>query len=202
MLFYSNANASCSYTRIANLKKMASNVNITYTYEVVDNKAIFEITVANLLDGIYFYDSFNDKKYTQKGEITIPNFEGGKKYRFFIKSDDRECKDEVLLTKYLTLPKYNEFYGDPLCEGIENYALCQKWGTFSASTYKEYKSQIEKYKASIKKEEKEEILEEKTTFTDRVIKFIRNYYIFIFGGIIIVGLSLIYYLSRKNRFNF
>ncbi len=201
ILFMPNTKASCSYTRLANLKKLASNVNITYTYEIVDNKAVFTFTVANIVDGIYFFDSLNEKSYTQHGEFKLNNFEDGKKYRFFIKSSDKNCKDEVLLTKYITLPKYNQFYGDPICEGIENYTLCQKWGTFNVTTYKDYVAQIQKYKSKNKKENTEVIEEKQPTLTDKILNFLYKYYIFILVGIIVIGSSLIFYLSRKNRFD-
>ena len=131
-----------------------SSSNLSFnTYKISDNKATFDITVANMTNDIYLYDSFSDKKYIKTGEFVINDFNDGTKYRFFIKSNDKNCKDEVLLTKYITLPKYNPYYGDPICKGIESYELCQRWGAFNIGSYKEYKSKIEKYKASIAKNE-------------------------------------------------
>lgn len=197
-----NTNASCNYTRLSNLKKIASNVDISYTYKINDNKATFDITIANMTKDIYLYDSYNDKKYVQTGEFVINDFKDGTKYRFFIKSNDNDCKDEVLITKYITLPKYNQYYGDPICKGIENYTLCQKWGTFNVTSYKEYKEKIEKYKASLIKEEEKKVENKKQTLIDKVINFLYKYYVIILSTIIIVGSILIFYLSKKDKFNF
>ena len=133
--FISNSEASCTYKRISDLKKIASNVNITYTYTIVDNKASFDIRFANLTNDIYLYDSFNNKKYNVEGEVILKNYIDGVKYRFFINSNDKDCKDEQLVTRYVTLPKYNIYYGDPICNGIEDYTLCQKWGSFNINNY-------------------------------------------------------------------
>ena len=187
--------ASCSYTTLANLKKLASNVNVTYTYNIVENTATFNIRFANLTRDIYVYDSYNDKSYYDTGEIVLNDFKDGTKYRFFIKSNDSNCKDELLMTKYISLPKYNKFYGDPICNGIENYTLCQKWGTFNTTSYSDYKNQINKYKASLNKEKV--VIDEEKKLT-----FIFKYYLFIFITIIIIGSLLIYYLYKKDKYNF
>lgn len=194
-------NASCSYTRMANLKKLASNVNITYTYNVTDNKALFDIRFANFNNDIYLYDSYNDKKYNINGEITLKNFADGIKYRFFIKSNDSNCKDEILSTRYVTLPKYNIFYGDPICKGIEDYTLCQKWGSFTISNYNEYIKQINKYKDSLSKSNEETIKTEETTLVQKIVSFLLKYYVVILISIIIICLTLIYYLSGKDKFD-
>ena len=202
LLFVSNTNASCTYSRTADLKRLASNVNVTYNYNIVDNTATFDIKFANLTSDIYVYDSYNDKKYNQSGEIIISKVQDGTKYRFFIKSNDSNCKDEVLLTKYVTLPKYNKFYGDPLCEGIESYALCQRWGSFNINNYEDYVYQIKKYKASLEKNNKPIIEEEEQSFLEKVGKFLLKYYVFILLGIIVVCSLIIYILRKKDKFNF
>ena len=202
LVLKTDVNAACSYTRTANLKKIASNVDVSYTYTIVDNKATFDIRFANLTNDIYLYDSQNNKIYNQNGEILLQNFADGTKYRFFIKSNDTDCKDEVLSTKYVTLPKYNRFYGDPLCEGIESYVLCQRWGSFNISSYTDYINQLRKYKASLVKEKEIETEEEKDTLAEKVVDFLLKYYIYILIAIIVLCSGIIYYLSKKDKFNF
>lgn len=203
--FFANmllVNASCDYTRVANLKKIASNVNITYDYKIVDNKAYFDITFANLKNDIYIYDSFHEKAYFNDGEVTIRDFESGISYRFFIKSNDSSCKDDILFTKYVNLPKYNMYYGDPLCEGIEDYTLCQRWGSYYVSSYAEYKEQIMKYKESLNK--KTDIKDNKNnkTLKDIVFDFLLDYYYIILIVIIVICMSIIIYKNKKDRFDF
>lgn len=201
-IFLPTSNASCTYKRLSDLKKLASNVNVTYTYNIVNNKATFDIRFANLTSDIYLYDTFNDKKYIAIGEITLKNFTDGAKYRFFINSNDKDCKDDSLITKYVTLPKYNIFYGDEICKGIEDYALCQKWGSFNVEVYSDYITQIKKYKASLVEKEDVKVTEKEETVIEKVVDFFINYYIFILPAIIIICSILIVYLARKDKFNF
>lgn len=200
--FIFKVNASCSYTRLANLKKLAANVNVTYTYKIENNVASFDIRFANLTNDIYLYDSSNNKKYVINGETTLKNFKDGFKYRFFIKSNDSNCKDEVLSTKYVSLPKYNIFYGDKACEGIEDYVLCQKWGSYKLNSYSDYIAQINKYKKSLIKE-KEIVNEEiRVSLIDKIIEFLLKYYIIILSVIIFTCLGLMVYLTKKDSFKF
>ena len=199
LAFKTNTLASCSYTRLAELKRMASNVNITYTYTISSKKALFDIRVANLNNDIYLYDSYNNKKY-EVVEFLLKNYQDGTKYRFFIKSNDRNCKDEILLTKYVTLPRYNILYGDPICEGISDYTLCQRWGSFNITDYNTYINQIKKYKASLVKPNEIIKVDNKESLLDKILDFLLDYYIYILVLIIIIGISSIIYLTKKNKF--
>ena len=201
-LSINKVNASCSYTRTANLKKIASNVNITYTYTIVNNEALFDIRIANLTDDIYVYDIYNDKKYTTRGEIVLRSFKDGMKYRFLIRSNDDNCKDESLSTRYVTLPKYNIYYGDPVCKGIEDYSLCQKWGTFNVANHDDYVGQINKYKASLSKNKNLNEDEKELTIVEKIVNFFLKYYIIVLISVIIICLGLMYYLSEKDKFDF
>ena len=201
-LSITKVNASCSYTRIANLKKLASNVNITYTYTIVNNEASFDIRIANLTNDIYVYDVYNDKKYTTRGEIVLRDFKDGMKYRFLIRSNDSNCEAELLSTRYVTLPKYNVYYGDPICKGIEDYTLCQKWGTFNAVNHDDYVGQVNKYKASLSKNKNNKEEEKELTVVEKIVNFFLKYYIIVLISIIVICLGLIYYISKKDKFDF
>ena len=120
----------------------------------------------------------------------------------FIKSNDSNCKDEILSTKYVTLPKYNIYYGDENCKGIEDYTLCQRWGSFSVSNYEEYETKINKYKANLTKEKIVTEKEDEETFFEQIKDFLYNNYIFILIGIIVISLIIIYYLRKNDRFKF
>ena len=49
-----NIKAYCTSSDKAKLKKIVSNVNISYDYEIVNYKAKFKITFNNLTPDIYF----------------------------------------------------------------------------------------------------------------------------------------------------
>ena len=52
-LFPLVSNAECSYERQAELSKIASNVQFSYTYEVVEGTPQFNVNIINLTNDIY-----------------------------------------------------------------------------------------------------------------------------------------------------
>lgn len=194
----------CDYSIVSNLKSLVTNVNISYSYRLENNNAYFDITLNNITPEMYFYDVKNKKKYyysdTIDGEITIKNYIGNGTtgtYKFY--STRGECYGFLLGSKYYTLPKYNKYYGDKLCEGIQEYSLCQKWATVSYN-YEEFEKMINKYK---NKELDNEIIEENTQyekgFFDNLIAFYVKYYHYILIGIIIIFGIVIIINKRKQK---
>jgi len=200
-VFSKNVNASCDYSQMARLKKIASNVNISYDYIITDNKPSFNITISNLTDDVYFHDLSRNKKYYKK-EFTLSGFKDGTTYKFYIKSNVKECKDTILLTKFVDLPQYNIYYGDLVCKGIEDYDLCQRWGKFKKLSYDDYIKAINAYKKSLIKDEEIVIPKEKEPIINKIISIFINYYHVFLISIIIICLSIIMYLSKKDKFDF
>lgn len=202
LIFSSNAKASCSYSEIARLKKLATNVNISYDYEIKNKEALFNITITNLTKDIYIYDTFNDKKYTDQKEITVPGYIDGVTYRFHIKSNNKDCIDDLLLTKFVDLPQYNKYYGDSICSGIEDYVLCQRWGSFKVKDYEEYVSNINAYKESLKVIEEKPVIEKEIGLLEKIYDILVEYYYVGLILIIVVCLTIIIVKSKKDKFDF
>ena len=192
----------CDYSTISNLKSLVSNINISYNYRLENNNAYFQVTLNNITSEMYFYDVKNKKYYyyynTNNGEITIGDYTGDGTtgvYKFY--SARNECYGISLGSKYYTLPRYNKYYGDKLCEGIQDYSLCQKWGGVNY-TYDEFEDLIYKYK---NKELQSEIDQENNIYKkgifDKIIDFyIKNYYYLLGIVIIIFGITII---IKKRR---
>ena len=49
-----NIHAKCMYSDIAEMKKISANINYSYEYKIVDDVALFDITLTNLTKDIYF----------------------------------------------------------------------------------------------------------------------------------------------------
>ena len=63
-----------------------------------------------------------------------------------------ETCDDVLKTTILKLPKYNKYSEDPLCEGIEEFDLCNS--TYDKEIdYDTFVSRVETYKRTKNKNE-------------------------------------------------
>lgn len=115
------------------------------------------------------------------------------------------CYGQVMGSRYVTLPNYNENSNDPLCEGIEEFSLCQKWGA-SPVSYNDFVSKTNEYREK-KRLQQEQKIKEKVddSFKTKVLNFIVDYYIFLIGGIAVIVLLLVAlktWATEKNEFDF
>ena len=191
----------CDYSTVSRMKSIVSNINISYDYTIIDNQAYFNVTINNLTNDIYFYDTVTRKNYyyneTNNGEITIPNYNTSGSYKFY--SNNIACKDISLGSKYYNFPEYNVYHTDPLCSDIPNYSLCQKWASVNYS-----RDQIEEFileYKSFKEEVEEEIkVEYEKTIVDIIADLYINYYYYFLGGLILVCCTIIIINNKKNKF--
>lgn len=195
----------CEYSEISRLKSLVTNINISYDYNIRDNKAYFNITLNNIVPGMYFEDSQTGNIYnynnTTDGEITLYNYTNTSgHFKFY--SESGSCKGIKLGNKYYNLPIYNKYYTDPLCIQNSNYSLCQKWADVTYS-YDEFEELINKYnsKSEINEDENQIQAVYEKTFLDMLVKFYTQYYYFILIGIIVVCVTIMIISKRKNRFN-
>lgn len=203
---FARANTKCDYTLVSKLKKYASNINIIYDYQIVENEAVFTVTINNLVSEVYVLDENTGTQYrytnTVNGELVIPNIKNTKKLKYKILSANPLCSDELLLTHYITLPVYNKYSADPLCKGLENYNLCY---TFLDTdiTYDEFKEKIEEYKKEkpVEEDENEKKVKAKSDW-DKFLDFMTQYGIYIVALIAIIITIISVRRSRKNRFDF
>lgn len=194
----------CEYSQISRLKSFVSNINISYDYYILDNKAYFNITLNNIVPGMYFVDSKTGNIYnysnTIGGEITLTNYTNTNG-RFSFYSELSACYGVKLGNKYYNLPNYNTYYVDPLCDKNRNSTLCQKWSNVNYS-YSDFKKMIDEYNQDTEAQEKEEIkITYEKTFIDILVKFYTEYYYFVLIGIIVICNIVIIINKKKNRFD-
>lgn len=196
----------CDYGLLSSMKQYASNVNIIYDYYLKDNNAYFNVTINNLTSNMYVVDEVTGSKYyfsdTNNGELIIRDYKDVETLKYKIYSNNSECMDEVLIIQYITLPVYNKYSTDPLCEGISDYQLCHRFLKTNIS-YEEFKKQVTEYKTGKEKEvveDKKEVKDE-MTFVEKLIDFAKRFGILFV--ILIVGL-IVYIVKqrKKNRFDF
>lgn len=180
---------------------MAKNIAYSYDAKEVKGKTVFSITFSNVPSSLALMSPIGDKWYYSKGkDITISNLETNKNYRYdvYIVSHDG-CDNIPMYTFNIVLPNYNKYHTDPICNGIENYALCQKWGNINYS-YDEWKAKVQAYKDSLLP--KEEILtpqEERMNLIEKIIDIYGEIYYILFPIIIVVGLIGIYVYNKKRE---
>lgn len=194
----------CDYTLLANLKKIASNVNTSYTYRIIDDIVYFDITLTNIHNDIYFVDNSTGNTYnfsnTNNGIITINDYKSGK-VSFTFYSNNGDCLNEKLVVKSVNLPYYNKFYHRIFCEGIEEFSLCQRWIKYDGE-YDDFLAATNSYKVSLLDDDEEVLGYVDESFFTKIIKYFTSYYYIILPISIILVVGIMYLVKYiKNRIN-
>lgn len=187
------SNAECSYERQAELSKIASNVQFSYTYDSVNDMPKFNVIITNLTNDIYIKDdSMNTIIGT--GEKNY-QYENGTSVTYKIYSNDPSCRNEQILTKYINLPAYNAFSNTEECIKNPNFDYCQVW-TSTGLKAEDFETKYEQYQNEL--EEKEKQNEQKGTI--EIIKlFIQNNLNVIIMCLIAVLILLTMFIYRKIK---
>lgn len=199
--------ADCSRTEENRLKMLASQVKITYEYndsyyddygDIV--KEMFIISITGLTDEIYAlidetssYFMYDPNNQT----VSMDGFTSGTK-TIKIYSKNPECSTE-LRKIYLTLPKYNYYADDPLCEEIDTtkFALCDKWYQFDIN-YDTFLKRLEAYKNSLNNNDEPIIDPSKDNTENPIITFLKKYIVYI-ASALVIGITIIVVAIKKKR---
>lgn len=195
----------CTDEHSNEIRGLVSNVDIFYTIDTSKENPVFSIMINNLTDDMVVFDTVTNKGYKNfdvlGSQLKIDTTVTGN-YNFDIYSF--ACKEKIS-SKSVNLPKYNIYYKDELCKGLENYPLCQKWSGYS-STRETFEKDIKKIKDDLaklqKEEEKEEVVKKK--WHEVVVDIFLSYW-WLLGIVLVLLLVLYYYIrerKKKNEYDF
>lgn len=198
-LFPLVSNAECSYERQAELSKIASNVQFSYTYEVVEGTPQFNVNIINLTNDIYvqYTNDMFRPIISGVGEKTIAGTNGST-MNFAIYSNDNNCRGEKIITKYLNIPKFNDLSNTDECKKNPNFKYCQVWTDNESITTEQFKTTLEEYETN---NEANDDLEETDIWTQIKEILIQNKIVVIISGICMVFLILYSVYCFKQRRN-
>ena len=197
---YALSYGGCDVNDVARMKQLVNNVNISYNYRIVNNEALFDVTLSNVTWDMYVHNSYTNRVYytNPSGEIIIYGIKDKKdSFRFY--SNRNECRGILLGTKYLTFPIYNKFFTNDICKDMIGFSYCNKWVP-KEYTYSEVESAIKKYKESIDDDSKPTKEIHNKTFWESLLDFYVNYYIIVLLAIIVTGIIIIYTYNKKSQF--
>lgn len=201
-LLPNNVNASCSSSEKARLKKIMSNINVSYDYQMLQDNAIFSIKFSNLHPELYFKDPFGNAYRTydlNNNEIVLDNYTDGKSYLFTFYGVGT-CAGENIGNLYVTTPTYNPFYKLGVCENAKEFELCQKWVSHSLSR-DEFVKKVNEYKDKNGIIDNTEV-NKKISVVDLAIGFIKMYGLYILIGIIVIIIIVKFIRYKKDTFGF
>ena len=196
--------AECDYQRQAELSRLASNVQMSYTYDVA-NGVNFTLYMTNLTNDVYIVDEFGNtfsgvgEKSMLYSSSNVSGFQQGKQVGFEIYSNDNNCKDYLIMTKYINFPKFNAYSTLDECKQHPNFKYCQMWVDTGSITYDQFIDELNKSTSSsqtVKAEAEENVL-------DEIIMLLTQPRIVIVGSILIilVLISVVVWkiIGRKRR---
>lgn len=177
--------------------EMAKNISVNYEYVEANNDVTFSIKFSNIPEGFAIENYYSGITYNYTGpELVIPA-EKKKGYMFNVYYPNTPCHMEVLYKHYITIPAYNYYYKDEICNDISDYKLCSKWLNINYS-YEEWKTKVQKYKDSlIKLDDITEDKNEKNIF-DTIVNFYSKYYMYILSGLILLCFGGMYIYNKKH----
>lgn len=198
-----NIYADCTKEEEKEFKRIKDNYTVKYEFDKTTKTYTLHFNNPDKTRFGYMLYVVGDLNCTVDDTITTcPDFESGD-YIFDIVGKTATC-DDTLKTINLHLPRYNAYSEDPLCQGLEDFYLCDP--TYEKDIDREtFESRIANYKKQLEKEEQAKPQEEKTNETiARIKKFITNNLISIIVitiFIILLTITIIMTIksSRKSR---
>lgn len=137
--------ADCSYERLAELSRIAGNVNFSYTYNLDEkNRPDFNVNIVNVTKDIYVYDSSRNQTITSF-ETDLTNLTSGQTLQFDIYSNDNNCRGEKIMSKFLTIPFYNHYSEISECKENPEFKYCQTWINTENLTYDQFLNKLNNY---------------------------------------------------------
>lgn len=211
--------AYCSQEEINAFKKIENKINATFTYDENTATYSFIFYFPNMTDYVFRFENMkrsdlNHCQFTSINEYRCTGKDFEDNITYIIKRETNTCNEE-LKRATVTLKKkisYNAFSESELCNGIEEFVLCQKDYDIEI-TQEEFESRVELYKNNLEEKENEEDNKEKTEnienekenwvkkFFNNLIKFINDNIILVIVIIIFIILLIVYsvLLTRKIK---
>ena len=196
----------CDKDNLDILKEHASKVSITYEMDndYVNNngekeKGMYKI----IIKGLEEYTSIRIKElnvnesYTEenKGDITLTNIESGiKKINIYF---DR-C-DELLVTKTLNIPVFNKYSQREECINITDLDVCKENYKYQLNE-STFLKKIKEYNETKKQEQKDQKENRIAILFSNIIEFLKNYYLYIIGAILLIISITVYMLIKKKKY--
>ncbi len=212
ILFSNTVNASCTEEEVNRFKELESQFKVTHYIE--NNKYVLKIY--NPDPDVFKYEI----KTTNKLNCEIIDINNSKcigevngEYNVSVKSYDSNCTT-AFNQEPIIITKYNNFSESELCDGIENFTLCNP-DYDKELTEEEFISRVKTYKKGLNKknETKDDNSSDnnnntnktKITLINNIIKYIQDHLttiivISIFAILLIITIVLKIKAIRKSRY--
>lgn len=184
--------AECDYQRLAELSRLASNVQLSYTYS---EESGFQITMTNLTNDLYATNIYG-QRIDGGAERVFEAVSGS--YNYDIYSNDSNCPGEFLLRKSINLPVRNSYSYYDECKQYPNFKYCQMWSNISV-THEQFMEELNQYKGNVE-EMKDQLTTEKVSIFDTLLEVLgANWFMFVFLGVVVLLTLVIFFVKKKHK---
>lgn len=184
--------AECDYQRLAELSRLASNVQLSYTYS---EESGFQITMTNLTNDLYATNIYG-QRINGGAERVFETVSGS--YNYDIYSNDSNCPGEFLLRKSINLPVRNSYSYYDECKQYPNFKYCQMWSNISV-THEQFMEELNQYKGNVQ-EMKDQLTTEKVSVFDTLLEVLKaNWFMFVFLGVVVLLTLIIFFVKKKHK---
>ena len=199
-------NAECTTEEENNIKKEIDKIEIVYKHlgEVTKEDGTkayneFMVTAKNIPNGVYVHlYPFTEEQFEESSEgLKIKLTTGTWHYYMYSENCDKTLKDITV-----TLPKFNEYSLDPLCENIdgEDFRYCNKY--YDGEILKEtFERKVKEYRLiNYLDDKKTDNNSNEKDYLKPIVDFLLKYYLYIIIGIgVIVLISLLILIIKKRK---
>lgn len=197
VMFPLKIQAYCTFKDKTKLMRQASNISSTYLFD--ENSKTFNIILNNIPNQFTIRDTTKEDRYNAiNQEINLKGYQPGESYRFEVYSENSDCIFDSLRSIYITLPTYNTNYTNPLCKGLEEYSICQKWGKYIPNQ-NDFKKEINRIRKAESDQNKKESENEKASILTQFIQIVQKYYYIEIPVIIILLVIVMYKQNKKGK---
>ena len=198
----------CTTKNLNKIKNEAYSVKLTYDFVTgEDNKRYFEIYASGLTPNLELKYGSVLVQYNAEAEKQLLVTNDGGNVTLYVdvyEASGTPCGGSQVLTKSITLPKYNVYSEREECIEYEEFRLCNKWSKENIPNDAYFDDELLKYKETLKKDEDTPINPKKESLFTKIINFYKdNIYIcapvtivLVVGIIFVTARSII---RRKNR---
>ena len=197
------ADGACNNDDKKEFREYSKDFKVTYEFNLETKD--YTVTTYNPKPDKYRYVITEDEFYDKNEQIidnkTIYTGISPGKYIIKILENEGGCRS-ILKEIEIDMPKYNIYYQDPLCEGIEEFVLCQP--TYKRDIDREtFEYRIKDYKNQKQEQANAEKQEEKIT-KDKITNYIKDNLIQIIIIVVFILLVIITSIitiktTRKSR---
>lgn len=184
--------AECDYQRQAELSRLASNVQISYNYAIVNGYPEYTVNISNITNDIYMMDSLGST-FASKSEFSQKYYLWNNEVDYTIYSNDNNCKGEVLLTKHISFPRYNQYSVLPECQKYASSELCSIWYDTSSYSQEQFINALTRT-SSIEKPKIEE-----TSLSETILDVIMDNLVYVILSVIGILILVIFIVLKVVR---